>query len=266
MTKETMPPLTKVTLERSGPIATVTINRPKVLNALNHTVLTELDQVFGTLALDDQLRGIVLTGAGERAFVAGADISELEALDADGGRRASLFGQRVFRKIERLGKPVVAAIQGYALGGGCELALACTLRVAAEGAKLGLPETTLGIIPGYGGTQRLARLVGLGRAYALVLTGDPVDAEEALAMGLVNRVVPPAELLAAATQLAERIASRGPLAVTAALAAMRHGIDGSLEAGLELEANAFGVLCGTEDMHEGMRAFLEKRSPAFAGR
>jgi enoyl-CoA hydratase len=255
-----------VRVEIQDRIATIIIDRPQVLNALNRAVMIELHHTLIRLGDDPAVGGIILTGAGTRAFVAGADIEELAALTGTGGYEASRLGQTVLRRLEQLPKPSVAAVNGYALGGGCELALACTLRIAAEGARLGLPETTLGIIPGYGGTQRLARLVGAGKALELILTGEPVDAREALRIGLVNRVVPGAELLETATTLLRTILSRGPLAVQAALEVVRAGLDGSLETGLELEARAFGLLCATEDMHEGMRAFLAKRKPAFSGR
>ncbi len=250
-------------MEEQGGIATVTINRPKVLNALNHATIAELDECLGELAGRRDVGGVIVTGAGDRAFVAGADIAELAELDAVTGKQVVQYGQTVLGRLERLGKPSVAAIGGYALGGGCELALACTLRVAAERAKIGLPEVSLGVIPGYGGTQRLSRLIGRGRALEMILTGDPVTAPAALAMGLVNAVVPAEELLPAARQLLEKILSRGPLAVRAALEAVYVGLDGPLDAGLALEATCFGQLCGTQDMHEGMQAFMAKRPPDF---
>jgi enoyl-CoA hydratase len=209
---------------------------------------------------------LVVTGAGEKAFVAGADIAELAALDALSGRETSRRGQRIFRELELCPKPVIAAVNGFALGGGCELALACHMRIASDNAQFGLPEVGLGVIPGYGGTQRLARLVGRGRALEMVLTGRRVGAEEALRMGLVNRVVPLASLLDEARALAAAILANGPVAVRAALEAVQRGLDVPLEAGLELEANIFGVVCATEDMREGLRAFLEKRKPAFQNR
>jgi enoyl-CoA hydratase len=208
--------------------------------------------------------GIILTGGGSKAFVAGADIKELADLDPTRGYQASRFGQRVLRRLECLPKPSIAAVNGYALGGGLELALSCTLRIAADGAKLGLPEVSLGVIPGYAGTQRLARLVGMGRAFQIILTGAPVDANEALRIGLVNQVVPGPELLAAATTMLETIVSRGPLAIAAALEVVRAGLDSSFEAGQELESQSFGRLCGTKDMHEGVAAFLSKRKPDFS--
>jgi enoyl-CoA hydratase len=255
-----------VRIDVDGPIATLTVDRPAVLNALDAQVLGELEEAIARLAADHALRGVIVTGAGPKAFVAGADIQELTRLDGPGGYRAARRGQDVFRALERLPVPTVAAVNGYALGGGLELALACTMRMAAEGARLGLPEVGLGLIPGYGGTQRLARLVGTGRALELILTGEPVTAEEAHRLGIVNRVVPAAELLAAARTLLTTIASRGPLAVAAALEVVRSGVDASLDCGLELEAQAFGRLCSTADMREGTAAFLGKRKPSFAGR
>ena len=257
---------TAVRMEIEGPIATLTLDRPAVLNALDAQVLGELQAAIARLAGDRSVRGVIVTGAGPKAFVAGADIQELAGLDGAGGYRAARRGQEVFRALERLPVPTVAAVNGYALGGGLELALACTLRIVAEGARLGLPEVGLGLIPGYGGTQRLARLIGTGRALELILTGEPVTAEEAHRVGIVNRVVPAADLLSAARTLLLTIASRGPLAVAAALDVVRSGVDSSFEAGLELEAQAFGRLCASEDMHEGTSAFLGKRKPSFAGR
>ncbi|MGD8393999.1 MAG: enoyl-CoA hydratase-related protein [Candidatus Eiseniibacteriota bacterium] len=247
-------------------IATVTIHRPEVLNALNRKTMEDLDEILLEVGRRDDVGGLVVTGAGERAFVAGADIGELAALDAPRGRAVVRHGQSVLNRLERLGKPSVAAINGYALGGGCELALACTLRVASEKARIGLPEVTLGVIPGYGGTQRLARLIGRGRALELILTGEPVSAARALELGLVNQVVAAADVESAARELLATILARGPLAVRAAMEVVRVGLDGDLDAGLALEAAHFGLLCGTEDMHEGMQAFLDKRPAAFRGR
>ncbi len=246
-------------------IATVTIDRPAVLNALSRAVLVELDQLLARLASDPEVDGIIVTGGGAKAFVAGADIQELDRLDAAGAYAASRFGQSVFARLEQMPKPSIAAINGYALGGGLELALACTLRLAAEHAKLGQPEVMLATIPGYGGTQRLSRLVGLGKAMEMILTGDPVDAETALRIGLVNKVVPGADLLPAATTMLKTILGRGPLAVAAAIEVIRRGLDGPLASGLELEAQAFGRLFSTKDLHEGMGAFLGKRKPSFTG-
>ncbi|TKJ28232.1 enoyl-CoA hydratase [bacterium (candidate division B38) B3_B38] len=247
-------------------IAYVTINRPQVLNALNIETVEELSKVFSAIEEDEKVASVILTGAGEKAFVAGADIGELVKLDALGGRDFSLNGQRVFNQIENLSKPVIAAVNGFALGGGCELALACTLRVAAETARFGQPEINLGIIPGYGGTQRLARLVGKGRALEMVLTGNMVSAEEAYRIGLVNKVAPLSELLNEAKKLAEVIMSKGPIAVRLAMVAINQGLQMSLQQGLQMEASLFGLTCATEDMKEGTSAFLEKRKPAFKGR
>lgn len=247
-------------------IAYVTINRPQVLNALNIETVEELSKVFSAIEEDEKVASVILTGAGEKAFVAGADIGELVKLDALGGRDFSLNGQRVFNQIENLSKPVIAAVNGFALGGGCELALACTLRVAAETARFGQPEINLGIIPGYGGTQRLARLVGKGRALEMVLTGNMVSAEEAYRIGLVNKVAPLSELMGETKKLAEVIMSKGPIAVRLAMVAINQGLQMSLQQGLQMEASLFGLTCATEDMKEGTSAFLEKRKPAFKGR
>jgi enoyl-CoA hydratase len=245
-------------------IATITIDRPKALNALNHSVFAELDRLTPRLADDRDVAGIILTGGGEKAFVAGADIKELADLDTAGGYRTSRFGQGVMRRFECLPKPSVAAVNGYALGGGLELALSCSLRIASDTAKLGMPEVSLGLIPGYAGTQRLARLIGMGRTLELILTGTPVDAQEALRIGIVNRVVPAGELLDESRKLLDTILSRGPLAVAAALEVVRSGLDCSFDAGQELESQAFGRLFGTKDMHEGVDAFLAKRKPDFS--
>jgi enoyl-CoA hydratase len=247
-------------------VARLTVNRPQKLNAMNAETLDEIDSVFTRLAADDAVRAVVVTGAGEKAFIAGADIQELALLNGTTGHSAALRGQSVFRRIETLGKPVIAAINGFALGGGLELALSCHLRVAAEGARLGLPEVTLGAIPGYGGTQRLSRLVGRGRALEMILTGDPIDAAEAHRIGLVNRVVPREALLDSANELARRMIRNGPLALKHALLAVDRGLDLDLQNGLLLEATLFGILCGTEDLKEGMNAFLEKRKAAFRGK
>lgn len=244
----------------------LTLNRPQALNALNARTLEELNDAFRRVRERRDIGAVVLTGAGEKAFAAGADIGELAGADAAAGKEASLKGQAVFRGIETLGRPVVAAVNGFALGGGCELALACTLRVASENAKLGLPEVKLGLIPGYGGTQRLARLVGVGRALELVLTGDPIDAAEALRIGLVNRVVPRETLLPEADRLARTIMSRGPLAVAYGIEAVLRGFDLPFDEGQSVEANLFGLACGTRDKDEGCRAFLEKRPAKFEGR
>ncbi len=253
-------------VEARDGVVFLTINRPARLNALDQPTLHELDTALTRIAGDAEARSVVVTGAGERAFVSGADIQALAGLDATAGRELSERGQRVFQRIEWLGKPVVAAINGFALGGGCELALACHVRVAVEGAALGTPEVKLGLICGYGGTQRLPRLVGRGRALELLLTGDRIDAEEALRIGLVNRVVPRERLLPEAEALARRMVANGPLALRATLEAVNGGLDRSLAEALEGEAALFGELVATEDAREGTRAFLEKRPPRFVGR
>ncbi|HEX3913258.1 MAG TPA: enoyl-CoA hydratase-related protein [Steroidobacteraceae bacterium] len=253
-------------LERGDGYAVVTLNRPKVMNALNRALFAELDDAFVTLAGDSSVRAIILTGAGEKAFAAGADIGELASLSATDGQRLAQRGQAVFRRIETCGKPVIAAIQGFALGGGCELAMACTIRIASERARLGQPEVKLGLVPGYGGTQRLPRLVGKGAALKLLLTGDMVGAEEAFRIGLVDEVVPAEALIPRAETLARAIAQQAPLAVAACLRAVDGGYDLPLDAGLELEASLFGLTCATEDKAEGTQAFLEKRAPAWRGR
>ncbi len=253
-------------VRREDAIAVLTVNRPEKLNALNDATIGELEQAFRSLAEDDDVRGVLVTGAGEKAFVAGADIRELAAMDSLGGVRTSRKGQDVFRFVERMGKPVVAAVNGFALGGGLEFALACHLRVASESARFGLPEVSLGIIPGYGGTVRLPRLIGRGRALEMILTAEMIDAERAHAIGLVNRVAPADELMDVATGLLERIAANGPVAVALALEAVDHGMDATTEDAQRLESNLFGLLASTEDMREGMQAFLEKRKPDFTGR
>lgn len=247
-------------------IAFVTVNRPDKLNALNDAVLEELSLAADEIALRDDIAGAVITGAGSKAFVAGADIAELAELGPFDGRDQALQGQAVFRQIETCGKPVVAAVNGFALGGGCELAMACHLRIASEKAKFGQPEVKLGLAPGYGGTQRLPRLVGKGRAIDIILTGRMVDAQEALQIGLVNRVVPPEQVIEEAERTLRSIIAMGPLAVRLAIEAVDQGSDMSLEEGLRLEANHFGMLCASEDMKEGTAAFLEKRDPEFKGR
>jgi len=255
-----------VVVEKKGAVATLTLSRPEKLNALNHALLTELDGAVDALRADTSVRAIVVTGAGEKAFVAGADIGELSVLDTRGAEAASAFGSRVFRKLETGPQAVIAAVNGFALGGGCELALACHIRIASENAKFGLPEVGLGIIPGYGGTQRLPRLVGLGIASELIATGRVIDAAEALRIGLVNRVVAPAALLEEAYGLAEKVAANAPIAVAAALEAARRGLDLDLDQGLRLESTLFGILGSTKDMHDGLSAFVEKRKPTFEGR
>jgi enoyl-CoA hydratase len=258
--------LQNLKLETREAVATLTVNRPQKLNAMNYETLAEIESVFRRLGSDDAVRAVVVTGAGEKAFIAGADIQELARETGTTGHLTALRGQGIFRGIETLGKPVIAAINGFCLGGGLELALSCHLRVASENAKLGLPEVTLGAIPGYGGTQRLARLVGRGRACEMILTGDPVDASEALRIGLVNKVVPKESLLETAEGIAERMVRNAPLALRHALTAIDQGFDADLEKGLLLEATLFGILCGTEDLREGMNAFLEKRKAIFRGK
>ncbi|HEX4582814.1 MAG TPA: enoyl-CoA hydratase-related protein [Acidobacteriaceae bacterium] len=253
-------------LERSDAYAVVTLNRPKVMNALNRALFTDLEDAFTTLAGDSTVRAVILTGSGDKAFAAGADISELATLSATDGQQFARRGQGVFRRIETCGKPVIAAIQGFALGGGCELAMACTIRIASEHARLGQPEVKLGLVPGYGGTQRLPRLVGKGAALKLLLTGDMVGAEEAFRIGLVDEVVPAEALMPRAETLARAIAQQAPLAITGCLRAVEGGYDLPIAAGLELEASLFGLACATEDKAEGTRAFLEKRAPAWQGR
>jgi enoyl-CoA hydratase len=254
-----------IRLEMRPPLAVVTLDRPKVLNALNAETLDELNSVFVDLAAEADVRVVLLTGAGGRAFAAGADIRELAALAAEEGRVFALRGQSVLRQIETMGKPVIACIQGFALGGGCELALACTLRLAADDARLGQPEVKLGIIAGYGGSQRLPRLVGRGEGLKLLLTGAVIDAREALRIGLVDEVVPGAELMARAEALAREIAANAPLAVAETLRAVDEGLDLPLDLALLREAARFGHLCGTADKAEGTAAFLQKRPPAWKG-
>ena len=246
-------------------IARVTVNRPDKLNALNAIVIAELGDAVTRIETDSAIRGVVVTGAGTKAFVAGADINELTEQGVTGGRTRALTGQQVFRRLERCGKPVVAAVNGFALGGGCELAIACHLRVASENAKFGQPEVKLGIAPGYGGTVRLPRLVGKARALELLLTGDMIDAEEARRIGLVNRVVPADRLLDEAESMLRAILANGPLAVRACLEAVDAGSDMTIDQALLLEASYFGLLSATEDMREGTKAFTGKRKPAFKG-
>jgi enoyl-CoA hydratase/carnithine racemase len=251
---------------REGPVATVTVNRPDKLNALNAATMDDLRRTILDLRHDEHVRVIVITGMGGKAFVAGADIRELASLDPLEGKATAHRGQHVFDLIEQTGKPVIAAINGFALGGGCELALACTLRVAADTAKFGQPEVNLGLIPGYGGTQRLPRLVGRSRALDLLLRGHTIDAQEALRIGLVDRVVPAADLVSAAHALATELAGKAPHAVRAILDAVGRGLGMSLADGLAYEATLFGLVAATDDMREGTRAFLEKRPPVFRGK
>ena len=247
-------------------VAFVTINRPDKLNALNDQVVDELGHAAGRITSEDAIKGAILTGAGPKAFVAGADIADLAKQGPFDGKARALRGQAVLRRLETCGKPVIAAINGFALGGGCELAMACHVRIAADTAKFGQPEVKLGIAPGYGGTQRLPRLVGKGVAVQLILTGEMIDAQEAYRIGLVNRVVPAAQLLAESEKMLRGILAMGPLAVRLALEAVDQGLEMTLEEGLLLEANHFGLLAATKDMKEGLTAFLEKRQAKFEGR
>ena len=255
-----------IQFEKKNAIGYVTVNRPKALNALNAATMDELRAAFTDIQSDLSVRGAILTGAGDKAFVAGADINELAQQDAVSGKAFALRGQSVLDLIENLGKPVIACINGFALGGGCELALACTMRLASENAKLGQPEVKLGIIPGYGGSQRLPRLVGKGVAMQLVLTGEMISAQEALRVGLVNEVVAPADLIARAEAILGKIATNGPLAVQYAMEAVNKGMEMPLAEGLFLEATLFGVCCSTADKKEGTTAFLTKRAPQFEGK
>ena len=247
-------------------VCIITIDRPKVLNALNAQTVGEIGQAFEQARTDEAVKAVIVTGGGEKAFVAGADIRELATMTPITGKETAERGQRIFRAIETFPKPVIAAINGFALGGGCELALACHIRIASESAQLGLPEVTLGIIPGYGGTQRMTRLLGKGKALELICTGDRIGAAEAEKIGLVNRVVPADQLMATAEEMARKIASRGPLAVRAAIEAVMVGSDMGFDEGQVLEATLFGLLASTEDMKEGMAAFMEKRAAVFKGR
>ena len=253
-------------LERDGATALITINRPKVLNALNSQTLDDLRHAILEVKHDDSVRAVVLTGSGDKSFVAGADINELAVLTPDGARAHAVRGQHVLDLIEHLGKPVIAAINGYALGGGCELAMACTIRLAADTAKLGQPEVNLGLIPGYAGTQRLARIVGRGRALELLLTGDQISAAEAHRLGLVNRVVPAGDLLTEAKTLAAALAAKAPVAVHYILEAVHKGLEMPLAQAQIFEATLFGLVGSTEDMREGTKAFIQKRKPEFKGR
>jgi enoyl-CoA hydratase len=253
-------------LERDGAIALLTINRPKVLNALNSQTIDELRRAIFDLMHDDSARAVIVTGAGEKSFVAGADINELAVQTPTGGREHALKGQHVFDLIENMGKPVIAAINGFALGGGCELAMACTLRLAADTAKLGQPEIGLGLLPGYAGTQRLPRLVGKGKAMEVTLTGTPIAADEAQRIGLVNRVVPAAELMAEARKLAAQLARSAPIAMRYIINAVNKGVEMPFADACQYEATLFGLVASTDDMREGTTAFLEKRKPEFKGK
>lgn len=253
-------------VEQKDSIAYVTINRPKVLNALNMATMSELRAVFTQLKDDRDVRVVILTGAGEKSFVAGADIGELQKNNPVEAKEYTHRGQAALDLIENLGKPVIACINGFALGGGCELAMACTMRLASENAKLGQPEVKLGIIPGYGGSQRLPRLVGKGIAMQLLLTGEMITAQEAQRIGLVNEVVPSGQLIARAEAMAQAIIKNAPLAIQYCLEAVNHGMEMTLQEGLYLEATLFAVSCATEDKKEGTAAFLEKRAANFAGK
>jgi len=258
--------LTNVLYQKKDAIAYVTVNRPKVLNALNTPTWKDLRAAFEDARDDTAIHGVILTGAGNKAFIAGADIGELAHVTAFEAEQSSRFGQEVLDLIENLGKPVVAAINGFALGGGCETAMACTIRLAVDTAKFGQPEVTLGLVPGGGGTQRLPRLVGKGRALQLILSGEMISAQEAYRIGLVNEVVPVTDLIARAEAILKRIASNAPIAVKFALEAANKGLDTSQGEGLLLEASYFGLCAATEDKREGTTAFLEKRAPQFHGR
>lgn len=254
-----------VRVEWDQELAIVTVDRQEKMNALNAEVIDELGRVFEELRDDSDVRGVILTGAGEKAFVAGADIGELATMSAMSGVDVSRQGQRVFRSIERFPRPVLAAVGGFALGGGCELALACHMRIASENARFGLPEVGLGIIPGYGGTVRLARLVGLGRAVEMTLTGEMVRADRAEELGIVTAVVPPADLLEEAKALMRRVTKNGPVAIEKAMESIYHALDVATEEALDFESSLFGLMASTDDMKEGMTAFLEKRPADFKG-
>lgn len=251
---------------KDGGIVLLTINRPDKLNTLSQATLIELGQAVDALARDEAVRGVILTGAGEKAFVAGADIAELAQQTPLQGHAAARRGQQLCDRIESMGKPVIAALNGFAVGGGCELALACHLRVASDNARLGTPEVKLGLMCGFGGTQRLPRLIGKGRALELLLTGELVDAQEALRIGLVNRVVPLSQLLSETERLLRTMLANAPLALKATLEAVEAGLELPLHRGEELEAALFATLCSTADMHEGTHAFLEKRPARFQGK
>ncbi len=258
--------LENVLYEKNGAIAYVTLNRPKVLNALNRRTWEDLQTAFEDAREDSAIRGVILTGAGDKAFIAGADIGELSRVTAVEAEESSTFGQGVLNLIENLGKPVVAAINGFALGGGCETAMACTIRLATESARFGQPEVKLGVPPGGGGTQRLPRLVGKGRALQLILSGEMISAQEAYRIALVNEVVPAADLIPRAEAILKQIFANAPLAVRYSLEAVNKGLETSQTEGLALEASFFGLCAGTEDKQEGTQAFLQKRAPEFQGR
>jgi enoyl-CoA hydratase len=260
------PKLENVLYEKKGPIAYVTLNRPNVLNALSQAVFSELKEVFGDARDEASVRGVILTGSGDKAFAAGADIAEMSTSTGVQAEESTRHAQAVTELIENLGKPVVAAVNGFALGGGCELAMACTIRIASENAKFGQPEVKLGIMPGAGGTQRLPRLIGKGRALQLILTGEIINVQEAYRIGLVNEVVPLANLIPRAEAILNQINSNAPLGVKFSIDAVNKGLDGSVSEGLLIEASLFGICAGSEDKKEGTTAFLAKRAPQFQGR
>jgi enoyl-CoA hydratase/carnithine racemase len=266
MSSPTTATFENVLYEKKGPIAYVTLNRPKVLNALNQRTWQDLRAAFENARDDADVRGAILTGAGDKAFIAGADIGELAQVTAVEAERSSTYGQEVLNLVENLGKPVIAAVNGFALGGGCETAMACTIRIATDNAKFGQPEVKLGVIPGGGGTQRLPRLVGKGRALQLILSGEMISAQEAYRIGLVNEVVPAAELISRAEGILKQIFSNAPLAVMYSLEAVNKGLETSQAEGLSLEASLFGLCAGTEDKKEGTQAFLQKRAAQFHAR
>lgn len=247
-------------------IAFITINRPDKLNALNNETLIEIDKAWTQIEDSAEIKGIIITGEGQKAFIAGADISEIAKLDRNDGEEYSLFGQRIFSRIENSEKPVIAAVNGFALGGGCELAMACHIRIASEIAKFGQPEVNLAVIPGFGGTQRLPRLVGKGHALELILSGKIIDAHEALRIGLINSIAPPEGLINASIKILHTILSKGPVAVSLVIDSINKGLDTSLQEGLSLEAKNFAVTCASADKEEGTKAFLEKRTPKFTGK
>ncbi len=256
--------LTNLSIEQQGPIRVITINRPDKLNALNQNTLDEIKEAIQEVYDAKEVKGVIITGAGEKAFVAGADIQELAALNEVNARKFAENGQEIFNLIENCQTPIIAAVNGFALGGGCELAMACHMRVASEDAKFGQPEVNLGIIPGYGGTQRLTQLIGKGKAVELMLTGDMITAEQALALGLVNHVVPKGEALNKATEILTKIAGKAPLAIGMVIDCV-NAVYNPEENGYQTEANSFARCCGSEDFVEGTTAFLEKRKPAFKG-
>jgi enoyl-CoA hydratase len=255
-----------VLFEKSNGIGILTINRPKVLNALNKATMLEIKDVIGKITSDPEVAVVIVTGSGDKAFVAGADISEMQNMSALEGRAWGKFSQQIFNEIENLPQPVIAAVNGYALGGGCELAMCCDIRIASDKAKFGQPEVLLGVIPGFAGTQRLPRLIGKGRAKELIFLGDQIDAQEAFRIGLVNKLVPADQLMAVAKATAEKIISRGPVAVKLGKAAINEGMDMDFESGQAYEAEVFGLCFATSDQKEGMSAFLEKRKANFTGK